>query len=104
MFPKPNMRKKRAGVTPKPPNVYCELCGTEKNVEGHHVFYGTANRRLSEQYGLKMWLCAEHHRGTNGIHNNREMDLHYKKKYQRKFETEIGAREEFINLFGRNYL
>lgn len=45
----------------------CIICNS-LNVEEHHVFFGTANRKLSEKYGLKVYLCAEHHRGTRGVH------------------------------------
>ncbi len=30
--------------------------------EEHHIMYGTANRRLAEHYGLKVYLCPYHHR------------------------------------------
>lgn len=30
--------------------------------EEHHVMHGTANRKLSEHYGLKVYLCPYHHR------------------------------------------
>lgn len=30
--------------------------------EEHHVMHGTANRRLAEHYGLKVYLCPYHHR------------------------------------------
>jgi hypothetical protein len=88
---------------------FCELCGTSRNLEEHHVFHGTANRKLSEKYGLKMWLCQKHHTGDEtgnkeAIHFNKGMDLFYKKKYQQKFEREHGTREDFIKIFGRNYL
>ena len=38
-----------------------ELVGTEMSLpdtglEMHHIFGGTANRKLSEKYGLKVWL------------------------------------------------
>ena len=45
----------------------CIICNS-LNAEEHHVFFGTANRKLSEKYGLKVYLCAEHHRGTRGVH------------------------------------
>ena len=36
----------------------CYACGREGiDLEVHHIFYGTANRRLSEKYGLKVHLC-----------------------------------------------
>ena len=73
-------------------------------LEEHHVFPGTANRKKSEQYGLKVWLCYEHHRtGKNAVHNCRAtMDL-LKAEGQETFEKSH-TREEFIKEFGKNYL
>lgn len=46
----------------------CYVCGTTFNLHSHHVLFGTANRKLAEQDGLKVYLCWEHHEGTNGVH------------------------------------
>ena len=43
----------------------CYYCKTTLNLEEHHCLYGTANRRIAERFGLKVWLCSEHHRGRN---------------------------------------
>ena len=45
----------------------CYICGA-LNVEKHHVFFGTAKRRISDIEGCWMWLCPEHHRGSSGVH------------------------------------
>lgn len=39
------------------------LCGDyyRKTTQEHHAIFGTAGRRLSERYGLKVYLCMEHH-------------------------------------------
>lgn len=80
----------------------CFVCGSPY-CEDHHIFFGTANRKLSEKYGLKVWLCPEHHRGTRaGVHFDRKFDLELKKYAQRKFEETYD--ENFVTLFGRNYL
>lgn len=81
----------------------CFKCGTPY-VEDHHIFFGTANRKLSEKYGLKLWLCPKHHRtGPEAPHRNREVDLEYKELGQMVFE-ENHTREEFRNIFGKNHL
>lgn len=73
-------------------------------VEEHHIFFGTANRKQSEKYGLKIWLCAECHRtGCNAVHRNNAKNLKYKKMAQKVFE-ETHTREEFMQIFGKNYL
>ena len=81
----------------------CFICGATKDIEKHHVFFGNPNRKHSEKHGLTVDLCPEHHRGTQGVHNNRSLDLSFKKIYQARFE-EKHSREDFIATFGRNYL
>ena len=83
----------------------CLVCGTTYNLHSHHVFYGTSNRKQSEKYGLKVWLCAYHHNMSNeGVHFNKHLDSHLKQMAQRHFEARYGNREEFIKTFGKSYL
>ena len=81
----------------------CFICHSTHNLQMHHIFFGTANRKLSEENGLKVWLCWDCHEGGNGVHHNRELDLWHKKMAQKKFE-ETHSREEFMKIFGKNYL
>lgn len=60
----------------------CFICGCKQNLECHHIFYGTAHRKLSDKYGLTIWLCNKDHRENNGIHFNHDLDLEIKKKCQ----------------------
>lgn len=80
----------------------CLVCGSEVTEE-HHIFFG-ANRKQSERWGLKVYLCPEHHRGQNGVHHNRAFDLELKKQAQLVFEEDLGTHAEFMKIFGRNYL
>lgn len=80
----------------------CFVCKTTYGLEEHHVCFGFA-RKPSEQHGLKVWLCAEHHRGNTGVHQDRELDLSIKRMAQRRFE-ENHSRELFIQIFGKSYL
>ena len=74
-------------------------------IHKHHVIYGTANRKLSEKYGLWVYLCAQHHNMSNvGVHSNFPFDVTLKKLAQEKFEQIHGNREEFIQIFGKSYL
>lgn len=82
----------------------CYVCNTTYNLHDHHIIYGTSNRKQSEKYGLKVWLCQEHHTGSHGVHFNRDLDMHLKKLAQMHFEAHIGARNEFIRVFGKSYL
>lgn len=84
---------------------------SEKNdLEEHHIFEGVANRRLSEKYGLKVYLCKHHHTGDiNGsrdaVHSkgDNNFDIKLKQIAQMIFEQEHG-REQFMSIFGKNYL
>lgn len=74
-------------------------------LEEHHIFGGTANRKLSEEYGLKVYLCLRHHTdGPQAVHNNKTVIEYLHRVGQRAFENQIGTREEFMEIFGRNYL
>ena len=82
----------------------CYVCGTTLNLHRHHIIHGYAFRKVSEKYGLWVYLCAYHHNMSNeGVHFNRELDLHLKQLAQRKFE-EVYPEKEFIKELGRNYL
>ena len=72
-------------------------------MECHHVIYGTSNRKNSEKYGLKVWLCHRHHTGDEGVHFNKDLDLMLKQTAQKEFEK-THTREEFMTIFGRNWL
>ena len=81
----------------------CYVCGTPFNIHEHHV-YGSANRKNSEKYGLKIYLCAYHHNMSDeGIHFNKDLDLAVKENAQRIFEK-THTREEFMSIFGKNFL
>ena len=81
----------------------CFVCGSPY-VEVHHVMYGTANRKLSDKYGLVVPLCHEHHTGQTGVHFKPSFDLHLKKLAQEKFNDVYGANKSFLEVFGRNYV
>ena len=81
----------------------CFLCGRQAQEE-HHIFFGTANRKLSEKYGIKVYLCTECHRvGKYAVHNNKETDMKLKIIGQKKFEEKY-PKLCFLTIFGRNYL
>lgn len=73
-------------------------------LECHHIMHGTANRKISEHYGLKVWLCPKHHRtGKEAVHKCRETDLKLIRAGQKRFE-QLFSHEEWMNLFMKNYL
>lgn len=83
----------------------CYICRKEFDIHDHHIYFGNAKRTISERHGFKVWLCQEHHQGTNGVHgkNGHKLDMFLKEVCQQKYEYNH-TREEFINLIGRNYL
>lgn len=86
----------------------CFLCGRNANAEyfgldEHHVFFG-ANRKKSEKYGLKVYLCHDRCH-LNGVHKNAKIDRALKAKVQEIAQARYGwSVEEFIKIFGRNYI
>ncbi len=75
-------------------------------IEKHHIFFGSANRKLSEKYGLTVYLCTEHHRvGKYAVHRNINTDLMLKQMAQKIFmKKKDKTIEDFIKIFGKNYL
>jgi hypothetical protein len=93
------------GLTPGTVCRGCIVCGSPY-VHQHHVFYGTANRQISDKYGYTVPLCYKHHNGDEGVHKhpNEGLDLKLKQAFQAKYEDEQGTREQFIKEFGRSWL
>ena len=81
----------------------CYLCGRETGLEKHHVFAGTANRRISEQNGLWVWLCHSCHTGTDGAQYDRDKNLSLKRDAQAAFE-ETHTHEEWMMLIRKSYI
>ena len=83
----------------------CVVCGAVTNLHRHHIFYGTANRRLSERHGCWCYLCGIHHNLSDaGVHFNKVLDDELKMLCQRRLEAQGWTREQFMSVFGRNYL
>lgn len=83
----------------------CYITGRGDNLEEHHVYCGVGNRKLSEKYGLKVYLTAELHRGPQGVHCNRELDLKIKEEVQEKAMEYYGWDiEDFRYIFGKSYI
>lgn len=88
----------------------CYLCMllnkdyARRTTQEHHVIFGTANRRLSEKYGLKVYLCLQHHEiGPMAVHNNHDLAELLQIGAQKEFEKRH-SHEEWMRIFGRNYL
>ena len=86
-------------------NKACYVCGTTINLHLHHIYFGTANRKLSDADGCIVYLCQEHHTGNSGVHHNKQLDLTLKARCQQQYlKTYNKTTEDFIARYGRNYL
>lgn len=82
----------------------CYVTGRTDGLELHHIYFGTGNRKISDQNGFVVWLTPEYHRDSKrGVHFNREFDLLLKQECQERYEF-THSREEFMKLIGRSYL
>jgi hypothetical protein len=88
---------------------HCFICGMNRNLEPldcHHVF-GASNRKKSEKYGLKVYIHHSkcHIFGKVSVHHNAELDRALKAKAQKIAMKHYGwTTEEFIKIFGKNYI
>lgn len=85
------------------------MCGRNGNgdpLDRHHIF-GGANRPISEKYGLVVYLCRYrcHTGGRGAVHNNaRTMQMLHEYGQKKWMDENNGTIEDFIKIFGRNYL
>lgn len=89
----------------------CFMCGRYGPTEVHHIFGGVANRKLSEQDGLWVYLCPDcHNRPPNGVHFNKKRMEWLHKFGQAMYEanwvgrTDEDVRQKFMERYGKNYL
>lgn len=77
----------------------CIMCDKPKD-NLHEIFMGK-NRQNSMKYGFVIPLCYYHHLFC---HKDSHIQEFWHKQGQIYYEKELGSREEFIRIFGRNYL
>ena len=85
---------------------FCDNYSVREVIQEHHVVYGTANRKLSEKYGLKVYLCPMHHLASgckDAVHRNKDTKLFLCKEAQKAFERNYPTLS-FNGIFGINYL
>lgn len=81
---------------------YCYLCGKYGANHTHHVCNGTANRKKSEEDGLKVRV---HSRCHEYIHTHELTDLNLKAKAQRIWQEHYKkTKEDFIKRYGISYI
>lgn len=78
---------------------------SEKGLHRHHIVFGTADRNISEQYGVWCWVCADkhHEHGPESPHQNREVAELLIKDAQEKFER-IHGHDKWMNLYKRSWI
>ena len=87
---------------------HCFICGKNASAEyfgldEHHV-YGAFNRRNSEKYGLKVYICHDSCH-INGVHKNAELNRKVQAIVQKRAMDKYSWDEEtFISIFGKSYL
>ena len=81
----------------------CFFCGRVSELERHHILAGVANRKISEVYGLWVWLCHNCHTGRNGAQYDPEKNKQLKQDAQLAFQR-IYGRKLWMQLFRKNYL
>lgn len=83
----------------------CVITGCHKseyvNIEIHHIF-GAANKTNSEYYGFIIPLRDDWHRlAVYSIHQDRNLELYWRRKCQQYWLDNYGTQAEFIEIFGR---
>lgn len=101
------MRNKPSIVYPEDQCAVCKATNKTARLEKHHIFYGTANRKLSDQDGLTVYLCPKHHRWIpDGVHGgNTKLDNELKITAQMVWMKENHKTiEDFIKRYGKSYI
>jgi len=84
----------------------CYITGSINNIHKHHIYFGSANRKISEDNGFWIYLQGcWHNQSEFGVHGKygHALDIQLKQMCQAEYEK-THSREEFIKLIGRNYL
>lgn len=79
--------------------VACEICARTAQ-HRHHVYGGTANRKMSEKMGMTAMLCRDCH---SLVHSSYSVRVQLCQRYQKLYE-QTHSREDFMKKIGRSYL
>ena len=79
----------------------CCVCESTYQMTKHEIFEGSGKRSNLMKYGFVLPLCLKCHRE---LQEDSLFNQTWKIKAQTYFEKNYGSREEFIKLFGRNFL
>lgn len=81
----------------------CFICEKTVGLERHHIMSGTANRKLSEKYGLWVYLCNDCHTGKFGAQYDIQQNWNLKVIAQTAFEA-IYGHDFWMKTFFKNYI
>ena len=87
---------------------HCFVCGRNAHAEyfgldEHHVFFGP-NRKHSEKYGLKVYLCHERCH-LYGVHKDADLNRRVQKVVQKRaMQYYKWSVDDFRAIFGRSYI
>ena len=102
-------KRKKHGRSIMQAGKYCYLCARfygdygRKPVQKHHIVFGRGNRQISEELGLTVYLCDQHHEhGPDAVHVNHEMARILQADAQETYE-QTHTREERMERIGRHY-
>lgn len=79
---------------------FCFVTGGLIELDRHHIFAGS-RRKASEKYGCWCWLRHNVHMELHD--KNKALDKMLRRACQERFE-EIWGHDEFMRVFGKNYL
>ena len=88
----------------------CFITGSTQGLHNHHIFYGRANRKISDKYGLTIWLTNQchlelHTSPPNAMFVDKVKALQIKQMAQKKAMEHYGwTVEEWIKKFGKSYI
>lgn len=82
---------------------YCPVCFKKIEAgEWHHIYNGTANRKKSEEDGMKIYV---HHNCHMEIHAKQLLDLDFKARCQKIWcEYYDKSENDFIERYGKSYI
>lgn len=83
--------------------IHREFLGVDKSAcHLHHVFHGTANRKIADADGCYCFLCASCH---SALHDKGLYDLDLQQITEKAWlETYGKTITDFIHRYGKNYL
>lgn len=88
---------------------HCFICGRNSRadywgLDEHHVFGGYGKRDLSEEYGLKIYICHDRCH-LNGVHKDAALNRRVQAIVQKIAMRYYGwSTDDFRKIFGKNYI